>query len=183
MDTMFIETNRLILRPFSEADIPEIVRLLGDPAIAATTLNVPYPYSEEDARNWLAFQENERKAGAGYTFAIARRDDNQLIGAIDIRPNARHKKAEMGYWIGKPYWGRGYATEAARAIIRFGFEELGLNRIYATHFTENPASGRVMQKAGMQYEGLMRAYTYKNGQFQDHILYAILREDWEQDVS
>ena len=163
-----------------KSDIPEIVRLLSDPAIAQMTLNVPYPYDEDDARQWLAFQEKERRAGTGYTFAIALRDDDLMVGAIDIRPNARHKKAEIGYWIGKPYWGRGYATEAARAIIRYGFETLEMNRIYALHFTGNPASGRVMQKAGMQFEGVLREDVKKGDVFQDHAIYAILRKDWEQ---
>ncbi len=174
-----LETPRLLLRPFRETDIPAIVRLLQDPDIAKTTLNVPYPYAEKDARNWLEIQQQERRQGTGYTFAIVLREDGEFVGAIDIRPDMRHKKAEIGYWIGKRYWGQGYATEAARAIIRYGFESLGLNRIYATHFAENPASGRVMQKAGMQYEGLMRAATFKDGRFQDHVLYAILREEWE----
>ena len=174
-----LETPRLQLRPFRESDIPEIVRLLQDRDIQRTTLNIPYPYTEKDARDWLAFQREERAKGTGYTFAIVRKEDGQLVGAIDIRPNKRHRKAEIGYWIGKPYWGQGYATEAARAIVDFGFQTLGLNRIYATHFAENPASGRVMQKVGMTYEGLMRQATFKDGRFQDHVLYAILRETWE----
>ena len=179
MDVSIIETPRLLLRPTREADTPEIVHLLSDPAIAETTLNIPYPYDEAKAREWLAFQQREREAGTGYTFAIVRGEDERLLGAIDIRPNARHKKAEIGYWIGKPYWGRGYATEAVQALIRYGFEELGLNRIYAMHFTENPASGRVMQKAGMQFEGVLRQDVLKGEQFQDHMIYAILRDDWE----
>ncbi len=178
MDSSTIETQRLILRPFHEADIPAIVRLLQTPDIAQTTLNIPYPYDKDKAREWLTFQRQERMAGTGYTFAIVRREDERLIGAIDIRPNARHKKAEIGYWIGKPYWGRGYATEAVRAIIHFGFETLEMNRIYALHFTGNPASGRVMQKAGMQFEGVLREDVQKGAAFQDHAIYAIVRKDW-----
>jgi RimJ/RimL family protein N-acetyltransferase len=177
-----ITTERLLLRPFQESDIPTIVRLLSAPAIAATTLNVPYPYDEENAREWLAYQERERKAGASYTFAIVRKEDDQLVGAIDIRPEARHQKAEIGYWIGKSYWGKGYATEAARAIIRFGFGDLGLNRIYALHFIGNPASGRVMQKAGMQFEGVLRDDVKKSDGFHDQAIYAILRADWMRNM-
>ncbi len=174
-----LETPRLILRPFREEDIPEIVRLLQDPDIHRTTLNIPYPYGRAEARAWLKLQRQEFEQGRGHTFAIVRKEDDRLVGAIDIRPDQRHRKAEMGYWIGKPYWGRGYATEAARAILRYGFETLGMNRIYATHFAENPASGRVMQKIGMSQEGVMRQFTFKDGRFQDHVLYAILREEWE----
>ena len=180
MDSSVIETKSLILRPFRAADIPAIVRLLSDPAIAQTTLNIPYPYDEAKARDWLASQQQEREAGTGHTFAITCREDGRLLGAIDIRPRARHQKAAIGYWIGKPYWGRGYATEAVRAVIRYGFEALGLNRIYATHFTGNPASGRVMQKAGMQYEGTLRQDVRKGDEFRDHAVYGILREEWQR---
>ena len=174
-----IQTDRLLLRPFEQSDIPDIVQLLQDPAIAATTLNVPYPYTPEHASAWLQYQQQEEAAGTGYTFAVVRQHDSVLVGAIDIRPRERHDKAEIGYWIGRPYWGQGYATEAARAIIRFGFEELGLNRIYATHFTGNPASGRVMQKAGMQFEGVLRQDVRKGERYHDHAVYAILRQEWQ----
>ncbi len=173
-----LTTPRLLLRGFRATDIPAIVQLLQDPAIARTTLNIPYPYTEEDARTWLRIQQEQLTQGQGYTFAIVQRDQGQLIGAIDIRPVMSHRRAEIGYWIGKMYWGQGYATEAARAILRFGFEDLQLNRIFATHIPENPASGRVMEKLGMQYEGTLRQYTFHHGRFQDHRMYAILREDW-----
>jgi RimJ/RimL family protein N-acetyltransferase len=176
-----IITNRLQLRPFQTSDIPHIVQLLSTPDIAKTTLNIPYPYREEDARAWIELQEKHRATGAGYTFAITRRDDAQLLGAIDIRPQSCHRKAEIGYWIGVPYWGQGYATEAVQTIIRYGFEMLDLNRIYALHFTDNPASGRVMQKAGMTFEGILREDVLKGDTFRDHAIYAMLRKDWEKD--
>ena len=173
-----ITTERLVLRPFAEADIPAIVHLLSVPDIAKTTLNIPYPYDEEKAREWLDMQKRERDAGKSHTFAITQRQDGALLGAIDIRPNQRHRKAEVGYWIGKPYWGQGYATEALQAIIRYGFEKLEMNRIYATHFIGNPASGRVMQKAGMVLEGTLRQDVRKGDVFRDQRVYAILRQDW-----
>ncbi|HEY80869.1 MAG TPA: N-acetyltransferase [Anaerolineae bacterium] len=174
-----LETSRLILRPFREADIPDIVALLQERDIHRMITDIPYPYSEQNAREWLAHQQKSREEGTEYTFAVMRKEDQQLLGAIKIRPDMRHRKAEVGYWIGKPYWGRGYATETLKAILRFGFETLALNRVYATHFAENPASGRVMQKAGMTYEGAMRQAIYKNGHFRDSLIYAILREEWE----
>ncbi len=174
-----LTTPRLILRGFRSADIPAIVHLLQDPAIARTTLHIPYPYTEEDARTWLRIQQDQLAQGWGYTFAITQRASGQLIGAIDIRLTMPHRRAEIGYWIGTPYWGQGYATEAARAVLRFGFEDLHLNRIAATHMVGNPASGRVMEKLGMHYEGTLRQYTFHHGHFQDHRVYAILREEWE----
>lgn len=87
--------------------------------------------------------------------------------------------AELGYWIGKPYWGRGYCTEAARAIVRYGFDDLHLHRIHSSHFASNPASGRVMQKIGMTREGCLRQHIRKWGQWEDVVLYGILRSQWQ----
>jgi ribosomal-protein-alanine N-acetyltransferase len=89
-----------------------------------------------------------------------------------------HARAELGYWIGVPHWSRGYATEAAQATVEFAFRRLGLNRVYAYHFTTNPASGRVLQKIGMQLEGTRRRHTRKWGEFLDSDMYAVLRDDW-----
>ena len=91
----------------------------------------------------------------------------------------QHARAEMGYWIGKPYWNNGYCTEAAEAVLRYGFTELGLNRIYAHHFGRNPASGRVMEKIGMVYEGCLRQHVQRWGVFEDLKIYAILKSEYE----
>ena len=89
----------------------------------------------------------------------------------------QHLRAELGYWIGVPFWNRGYATEAAEAVIKFGFEELGLNRIEAEHFTRNPASWRVMEKLGMTLEGVRRQHVLKEDELEDLALYAVLHSD------
>jgi RimJ/RimL family protein N-acetyltransferase len=90
-----------------------------------------------------------------------------------------HKRAELGYWIGVPYWNHGYASEAARRVVNWGFQYLGLNRIYAQHFADNPASGRVMQKIGMQYEGTLRQPFIRLGEARDSVCYGILKDEWE----
>ena len=100
-----------------------------------------------------------------------------LIGAVGLRLELDDRRAELGYWIGKPYWNQGYCTEAARAAIQFGFEQLELNRIFANHFVRNPASGRVMQKLGMVYEGRLRQHVKKWDAFEDLELYGILKDD------
>jgi RimJ/RimL family protein N-acetyltransferase len=100
-----------------------------------------------------------------------------LVGAISLRLELGHERAELGYWIGVPYWGRGYATEAAGAMVGYGFDELGLNRIHAHHLARNPASGRVLEKTGFTHEGLHRAHILKNGRFEDIHSFAVLRSD------
>jgi [ribosomal protein S5]-alanine N-acetyltransferase len=113
------------------------------------------------------------------TFGVVLAETGELVGAVGIRFTPANNRAELGYWIGKPYWGRGYCSEAARAVLAYGFDERGLNRIYAHHMTRNPASGRVMQKAGMQREGILRRHFLKWGVFEDVEIYGILREEWE----
>lgn len=177
-----LQTQRLILRPFTLADAPDVQRLAGDRDIAATTLLIPHPYEDGMAEAWIqthpaAFAE--RKA---VTFAIAIRETEQLCGAMGLRIDGGNNNAELGYWIGKPYWGRGYCTEAAKAVLQYGFEVLQLHRIHASHFVQNPASGRVMQKIGMSYEGHCRQHTLKWGQYEDIKLYSILKSDWQQQI-
>jgi RimJ/RimL family protein N-acetyltransferase len=175
-----LQTDRLILRPFTLDDAPAVRRLAGDPAIADTTLNIPHPYEAGMAEAWIETHPQQYEKGEGATFAIVRRADGVLVGAIGIHPRAKHDRAEIGYWIGKPYWGQGIATEAARAVVDYGFETLGLNRIYAYHFGRNPASGRVMQKLGMKYEGTLRQHVRNGEQYEDLATYGMLRDEWAE---
>lgn len=178
-----LTTERLILRPFTIADAADVQQLAGDPAIAAMTLNIPHPYPDGAAEQWIATHAETWESGLGITLAIAERDSGQLMGAISIMNIRRdHQRGEIGYWVGKPYWNQGYASEATRALIRFGFQELELNRIQATHLPHNLASGRVMEKAGMQFEGQLRQYVKKGDQYQDLCMRSILRQDegWAQ---
>jgi RimJ/RimL family protein N-acetyltransferase len=112
-------------------------------------------------------------------FAITHREKGFLIGGIGLNNiNKEHENAELGYWIGKPYWGKGYCTEAARTVLKYGFEVMRLNRIHANHYTRNPASGRVMQKIGMKHEGHLRQHVKKWGKFEDSEVYGILRSEY-----
>ena len=101
---------------------------------------------------------------------------------MGLHPEMPHRHAELGYWIGVPYWGNGYATEAAKAVVRYGFEQIKLNRIFAHHFKHNPASGKVLRNIGMKYEGCMRQHVLKWGQFVDLELYSILHEEIDRVV-
>ena len=173
-----IESRRLILRPFDLSDAQDVQRLAGEHVIADTTLNIPHPYEDGMAEEWIASHEPGYEAGLRVTFAIVLRDDPQLIGAIGLTLDRDLDKGELGYWIGKPFWNLGYATEATTAVLEFGFGDLQLNRISARHLVRNPSSGRVMEKAGMLLEGTARQDTIKWGKYEDLALYGILREDW-----
>ena len=174
-----IETARLILRPFRARDAADVQSLAGEREIADTTLNIPHPYEDGLAEEWIAGRGSAYEDGDAITFAIVLRGDSQLIGAMGLRIDRAFDKAELGYWVGKPFWNHGYATEAARALLAFGFDELHLNRIHAAHLARNPASGRVLQKVGMVFEGIARQDLKKWGNYEDMVRYGIVRDDWE----
>jgi len=172
-------SKRLVLRPFDAGDATTVQQLAGAREIADTTLNIPHPYEDGMAEQWIADRQGSFRAGTHAVFAITKRASDQLIGAIGLTIDEAIKKAELGYWVGLPFWNKGYATEAAIRLVAYGFEDLALNRIAAQHLARNPASGRVMQKLGMSHEGTLRQGTMKWGKFEDLEVYAILSSDWQ----
>ncbi|MDR7856742.1 GNAT family N-acetyltransferase [Tissierella sp.] len=174
-----IKTKRLILRPFELSDSKIVQKLAGDSKIAETTLNIPHPYEDGMAESWINTHKDNLINETSITYAIVENETGELIGAISLMGiNKVHKKAELGYWIGVPYWGKGYCTDASQAIVEFGFKELNLNRIYALAFESNKGSWRVMEKMGMKYEGTRRQDVVKNGRFKDLRMYSILLEEF-----
>lgn len=173
-----IVTRQLLLRPFTLADAPRVRELAGDFKVADTTGHMPHPYPEGAAEEWIRSQEEEYQATRATTFAITLRESGILIGAIAVHPSPQNKRAEMGYWLGVSYWGNGYCTEAAHAVLAYSFETLGLNRIYASYFPRNPASGRVMQKIGMRPEGTLRQHFVRWTEPEDLVYYGILKSEW-----
>ena len=134
-----LETQRLVLRPFQLADAPDVQRLAGSRDIASTTLNIPHPYEDGMAEEWISKHQETFEQGRGVTFAITSRSGGQLIGAISLMGISPGHQAELGYWVGTPYWNQGFCSEASRAVVRYSFQVLGLNRIHACHLTRNPA--------------------------------------------
>jgi ribosomal-protein-alanine N-acetyltransferase len=175
-----LRTARLLLGGFVLDDAAELQRLAGASEIADTTLAIPHPYHMEDALSWIQRQNSDDGTTDSVNFAIRLLPRRQLIGSIGLREiDPQQGQAELGFWIGKDWWGQGYAREAARAVIQFGFELLNLNRICAHHMVRNPASGRVLLAAGMQQEGVLRQRVRKWGVYEDVVLYAVLRDDWK----
>jgi RimJ/RimL family protein N-acetyltransferase len=173
-----LRTARLVLDAFEPDDAAELQRLAGDREIADTTLAIPHPYELDHALAWIGNQRKETARGRAANFAIRLSAGSPIIGSVGLRDiDAEHLQAELGFWIGREWWGHGYAREAAAAVIRFGFETLGLNRICAHHMLRNPASGKVLQHVGMLREGVLRQRVRKWGIHEDVVLYAILRDD------
>jgi RimJ/RimL family protein N-acetyltransferase len=171
------ETARLRLRAFVAADGATVEELLADPAVARNTLTIPHPYPAGGATPWIASHAEAWREGKRGTWAIVRAADEALIGAVGLNLTLVHQRAELGYWIAHEEWGKGYATEAVRRLIGFAFDDLGLHRVQAHHFVENPASGRVMEHAGMRAEGTRRGAFFRDGVPRDVVEYAVLRTD------
>ncbi len=172
-----LRTARLRLRPFTAADAPDVQRLAGDPAVSDTALDLPHPFEDGMAEAWIGTHAAGISAGTLYIFAITSAESGTLLGAAGLMIEPGHRRAELGYWLGADFWGRGYATEASGAVIRHGFEQLDLHRIHASHLVRNPASGRVLQKLGMRREGRLRQHAWHRGGFEDLALFAILRDE------
>jgi RimJ/RimL family protein N-acetyltransferase len=133
----------------------------------------PHPYTNTDARNWL---ESVVGIAPETNFAIA--VDDEAVGGIGytIQHDVDHRSAEIGYWLGQDFWGRGIATEALIAVTDYAFANHDLCRLYAHVFAWNPASARVLEKAGYQFEGRLRKSVTKNGQTIDQLMYAMVRD-------
>lgn len=175
-----LETTRLVLRAFELTDASRVQLLAGDRAVAATTARIPHPYPDGEAERWIATHAIAFAEGRGLNLAIVRRADGPLVGSIGLEIQPWHARAEVGYWIGREFWGQGYATEALRAVLAYGFGR-GLRRIWAEHFATNPASGRVLQKAGMRHEGTLRQHMLKWGEPMDCEVYGLLAEEFRRE--
>ena len=145
-------TPRLILRPFTEADANRVQQLAGDARIADVTANMPHPYPDGLAETWISSHSEKWARGEHAAFAITLKESGLLVGCISLM-NITRQEAEVGYWVGVDYWSNGYATEACEAVVRFGSGEMELNRVHAHHLSRNPASGRVLVKAGFVHTG------------------------------
>ena len=130
------------------------------------------------AETWISSHQERFDRGEEAVFAIVLKASGALIGAIGLVLKLKQENAELGYWIGKPFWGQGYCTEAGRAVLRYAFTELRLHRVHAHHFSNNPASGRVMQKLGMRHEGCLRQHVKKWDAFFDVEAYGILGSEF-----
>ena len=173
-----LTTQRLVLRPFRLEDAPDIQLISAHPDIAATTSDSELP-EPGLAEQWIKIRQLRYKRGDTVDFAIVLRSDDTFIGTISLGYQFKKDESmQLGYWLGRDYWNCGYCTEAARAVVKFAFEVLGLHRIFSRHFAGNPASGRVLQKTGMKHEGTLREAYNKSGRFENLECYGILKSEY-----
>ena len=172
---MRIASHPVVLRAFALADAPRVTELCGDWEVARMTALIPHPYLPEAAESFIA---SCNESGEPRTFAITRADDGLLVGAIGLAasPDAADS---LGYWVGRPYWGNGYATAAARAVIALAFGHLDMDSLHAMHLARNPASGRVMAKCGMT-EVRREMRSHRGGPAEEFRVWSIDRDAWER---
>ncbi|GAA1386199.1 GNAT family N-acetyltransferase [Peribacillus frigoritolerans] len=169
-----ITTKRLVLRIFQKSDAVAVTKLCNNYNIYKNTLYLPYPYTIDDALSWIEHHLDNFNANKSYEFNITDKESGELYGAIALSNNQKFNNGEISYWIGKKFWGNGYATEAAQAILHFAFEEKQYHKVFARYFNSNPASGRVMQKLGLKKEGILIDHVRKENRFEDLVYYGII---------
>lgn len=172
-----LNAEKIILSPFLMADAPLVQRYAGIPEIARVTQHIPSPYPNGLAEKWISSHLLDFLEQRNVVFSI-RSKEGELHGAINLHLDLKNKLGTLGYWMGPPFWNKGYCTDAARRLIRYGFEDLFLNKIYARHLAANPASGRVMQKSGMTQEGFLRHHVIKDSVAMDLVEYGVLRDEF-----
>ncbi len=173
-----IHTDRLILRALEPGDAPRLHRLIGDWEVARTTANVPHPYEDGMAEDWIAQATDQLAAGEAYHLAVTRRDTPGLVGSVGLT-SPEQPAPVLGYWIGQTYWGGGYATEAARGLVAFGFDALGVEKVIASVLPENLASGRVLDKLGFVRTGRATHDAPARSAPQEVDMYALTRAAFE----
>jgi RimJ/RimL family protein N-acetyltransferase len=172
-------TERLALRALHLDDAAAVSEGAGDKRVARYLIQVPSPYPITLARAWVEHRIQWWTEGRGVTFAIARRTSpSTLIGTVSLRRFAKDRRAELGYWLAASAWGHGFATEACRAALAFGFNTFELARVYAQVISDNTASMHVLDKLGMVREGTKRQHIVKAGKLRDVVIYGLLRDEW-----
>jgi RimJ/RimL family protein N-acetyltransferase len=172
-----IKTKRLLLRFPEPSDASFIQKAASRREISDTMISISHPYPHGEAERYIVRQKEEREAGHAFTFVIEQKPE-EFCGLIELRAIDRiHLQGELSFWLKVEAWGKGYMSEAVNAMIQFGFEGLGLNRLYAFHMLRNPATGRILQKNGFQQEGLLRQRVIKWSKFEDVALWAVLKDD------
>lgn len=173
-----LQSPRLLLRQPKISDLPYVTILANDPDISRNTSSMPFPYYEKNAVAWLNMAFQGFDSGERFIFAIELNATKQFIGGIGFSINKENNRAEIGYWLGREFWNKGYCSEALPMIIKFAFEEIKINKLIATHFPYNPASGKVLEKCGMNKEGEFKEYIKRKDQFFDLVHYGLTKKEY-----
>lgn len=173
-----LETERLLLRGFQTSDKHVLQQLCNDKEIASKTLSISYPFNMEDAEAWIQKKFDNFENDEEIAWAICHLENGDLMGAVGLKKDLYNDSAEIGFWMGELYRGKGYVTEASIGVVEFAFYKMNLNRVEAKHMVGNEASGKVLQKIGMKFEGMHRQQVKKWDEFKDVKSYAVIKSDF-----
>jgi len=178
---LVISGTKIRLRKLTLSDINSLSKNINDEEIARWTLRIPYPYKRSDAEKFINQAHDNFRKKIAYNFAVTEIDNDEVIGGIGLSNlDWEDKKAELGYWLGRNYWGRGFTTEAVSLFTNYAFNNLKLHRIYACTFDKNIASQRVLEKCGFQLEGTLREAMFKRNRYYDEKFYGLLKHEWKK---
>lgn len=169
---MIIKGKGFNLRPYRKGDEMAISKHANDELVAKNLSLLPHPYTVKDAKEWIEINLLEYKKKNPKSFVLAIEIDNEVCGAVGFSKLEKEHKAELGYWLGRKYWGNGIMTEVVSLAVGYAFDEFNLRRVYAYVFSCNPASKRVLEKVGFETEGLLKKEAKKGDKFIDCYLLA-----------
>jgi len=176
MSRIILETERLLLRPPERSDVPVFAPLIGDFDVAKNLSTVPHPYAVAHGEEFVARVEQQRSTGTDFNFAITRKSDKAYMGGCGL--HLKEGKFEFGYWLGKPFWKHGFATEAATRLLLFAFHELNADSVWAGWYFDNPASGHVLEKLGCTPNGMDKRACMARGADVDCNLVILARKEF-----
>lgn len=175
-----MDGKRIKIRKLKLSDVQDIHENIKEKEITKWTINIPHPYPKEGAKSFIKSSHYRLRKKKGYDFGIVLKNTGKVIGGISLTNlDWENKNAEVGYWLGKKYWGKGLTTEAVKLILKFGFEKLKLHRIYAHLFEENIGSKRVLEKCGFKLEAIIRETRFRYNKWHNELTYGILKKEYE----
>ena len=181
MKKFTLKTERLLLRPLKLSDVDTILPNANDKAQTRFLKRVEPPMSRRVEEQWVCDSWKKWKNGSSLVFAAVRTDSKEMVGCLELLDVSKtHRNAKIGIFFFKKHWGKGFGTEAVERLIRFGFEELKLNRIEYGFLAHNKRSEGIFKRLGFKREGLQREFLFKRGKFQDHVLGSLLSSEWER---
>lgn len=178
---MKIDGKRILLRTPKASDARDIQKRVNDRDVSKYLAVVPYPYSMHDALEFIKNCNNRKDKKTHYSLGIIEREEKELIGVISLRKiDFKNRRAEIGYWIGKDHWRQGYGSEALDTILKYAFNDLKLNKIYAQVIAPNKPSYKLLEKKGFKREGIFKKQEKKGNKFLDVYAYGLLKEDYKK---
>lgn len=179
MGSLKLHGKRIRLSPWKASDAKVLAELCNDKTIHNFT-GVPYPYTIKHARDFIKKSRKKLKAQSGFAFAIVLKEINKPVGCVDlIEISKRHRRGEIGYWLGRHYRQKGYMGEALQIMLKFCFNRLKLNRVEITCAKENFASKRTIENSGAKFEGMLRKRNFSGNKFHDVMMYGLLKDEFK----